>query len=100
MLVLLFVAAIVSVVYGGDNCTCGCMQGPPGRDGRDGVPGPPGPSSPIVVELQELKKTLIDEMKAIVRVFPHVQTAQHQSTDKSYLTSNSPGQRGAEGRAT
>ena len=99
MLVLLLVAAVASTVYG-EGCTYGSILGPPGRDGRDGVPGPPGPSSPIVVELQELKKTLIEEMKEIVSVFHHVQTAQHQSTDKSYLTSNSPGQRGAAKRAT
>lgn len=66
MLVLLLVAAVASTVYG-EGCTYGSILGPPGRDGRDGVPGPPGPSSPIVVELQELKKTLIEEMKEIVR---------------------------------
>ena len=74
MLALLFVAAVASAGYG-EGCTYGSIPGPPGRDGRDGVPSPPGPSSPIVVEVQELKKTLMDEMKAIVRVFQHVWTS-------------------------
>ena len=68
MMILVLLAALVGAVYGGDNRTCGCMQGPLGRDGRDGVPGPPGPSSPIVVELQELKKSLITELKQMVSI--------------------------------
>ena len=68
MMILVLIAALVGVVYGGGNHTCGCMQGPPGRDGRDGVPGPPGPSSPVVVELQELKKSLITELKQMVGI--------------------------------
>ena len=68
MMIFVLIMALVGAVYGGDNHTCGCMQGPPGRDGRDGVPGPPGPSSPIVVELQELKKSLITELKQMVSI--------------------------------
>ena len=79
MMILVLIAALVGAVYGGDNHTCGCMQGSPGRDGRDGVPGPPGPSSPIVVELQELKKSLVTELKQMVSI-QYIRTYVHKTT--------------------
>ena len=88
MMILVLIAALVGVAYGGGNHTCGCMQGPPGRDGRDGVPGPPGPSSPVVVELQELKKSLVTELKQMVSIqyiCMYIKQPNTELADEQYL---------------